>query len=138
MRATVLAAIVAIATLVLGFAPFPHLWYVLGGAVIVATLVLSTGPRITPSRLRQPLTGLAGIAMLTVIAIRGTGLVWMGVPVLAGLAAITSWLVITQTYATLATPVAQDTRPTHTSDELAPRRNEKTAATDDNPSATAA
>lgn len=127
-----------IATLMLGFAPFPQVFYVLGGALLVAAIVLGTGSTFSLAQLRQPLTGLTGIAILTVAAIRGTALIWMAVPVLAGLVAVASWLILTHDDTAVTTQKMPAALPDHTPDELSPRRDEKTAATDEDSSATAA
>lgn len=142
LRALLIAASTAVATLVLGFAPFPQVFYVLGGALLVSVIALGTGSTFSLAQLLQPLTGLTGIAMLTVAVIRGTALVWMAVPVLAGLVAVASWLIITNRDTTLTPDKRQDAvagqGPATTPDELTPRRDEKTAATDEDSSATAA
>lgn len=139
-RTVIVTASSAVATLAMGFAPFPQFWFILAVALVVTTITIATGPKATGTTRNRPLAGLAILMALVVLTIRGTSLVWAVVPVLAFVVATVVWLIVSNRYAQTAESVTQQVAPKQVADQdkLAPKRDEKTAATNDTSSATAA
>ena len=140
LRAAIVATISAICVMALGFAPVPQLWYFLGAGVLAVLVTLATGPKFTDVSVEWPPTLMTIVPALLALIIRGTSLIWAIVPVLAFVVAAATWMLVTNRYAETTveepdTPITVDEVP---QDELAPKREEKTAVTNDESSATAA
>ncbi len=140
LRAALIAAASGMCVLAMGFAPIPQLWYFLAAGAVIAVITLATGPKFTNISVEVPTVFLILIPALLAIVFRNTSLIWAVVPMLAFVVAAATWMLITNRYAETAAEVSVQPAVTHQvpGDELAPKRQEKTAAANDESSATAA
>lgn len=140
LRAALVATISAICVMALGFAPIPQLWYFLAGGALVMIVALVTGPKFTDVSVELPPALMTIVPALLAVVLRGTSLIWAIVPVLAFVVAAAAWMLVTNRYTetTVEQPVESEATDRVLEDELAPKREEKTAATNDESSATAA
>lgn len=139
LRAGIIAAIAAICVMALGFAPVPQLCFFLALGSVFTLITIVTGPKVSNVSVELPAVVMTLIPAVLVVAFRGTSLVWATVPVLAVVVAAATWMLVTNRY--IETTVDQSANPAAQhmpADELAPKREEKTAVTDDETSATAA
>ena len=140
LRAALVATDSAICVMALGFAPVPQLWYFLVGGVLVVTVTFATGPKPTDTSVALPSIFIAVIPALLPVVFRNTSLIWAITPVLAFVTAAATWMLVTNRYpeTTVEEAVESETTDRVFEDELAPKREEKTAVTNDDSSATAA
>lgn len=140
LRAAIVATVSAICVMALGFAPVPQLWYFLAGGVLIVIITLATGPKFTDVAVELPPALMTVVPALLAVVFRGTSLIWAVVPVLAFVVAAATWMLVTNRYTetTVEQPVESETTDRVLQDDLAPKREEKTAVTDDESSATAA
>lgn len=140
LRAALVATVSAICVMALGFAPVPQLWYFLVGGVLVVTVTFATGPKPTDTSVALPSIFIAVIPALLPVVFRNTSLIWAITPVLAFVTAAATWMLVTNRYpeTTVEEAVKSETTDRVFEDELAPKREEKTAVTNDDSSATAA
>jgi hypothetical protein len=144
IRIGILTAAAAISILAIGFAPVPQVYSWLGLSALAILLTILTGPKGSNSALSLPILGLMLIPALGTLLVRGTSLIWAVVPVLAFVVAAVTWMVATNRYASIETNdetavQASNQRSTITvTNTLDAKRNENTAATNEDTSRTAA
>ncbi|GAA4110875.1 hypothetical protein [Enteractinococcus coprophilus] len=141
-RAAIVATITASCVLALGFASIPQLWYLLAIGAVIVIVTLATGPKTAAVSVELPTVVMTIVPALLALVFRGTSLVWAIVPVLAFVVAAAAWMLVTNQYTETTVeeiPEPEIGEPEQLSqDELAPKREEKTAVTNDESSATAA
>ena len=140
LRAAIVATISAICVMALGFAPVPQLWYFLAAGVLIVILTLATGPKFTDVSVELPPAFMTVVPAVLALVFRGTSLIWAVVPVLAFVVAAATWMLVTNRYAetTVEESLEPETADRVPEDQLAPKREEKTAITNDESSVTAA
>lgn len=142
-RIAILTAISAGSMLALGFAPLPQLLYLLAIGGIAFGLTMATGLKNSTRTWNLPILMLTALPAIMTIVLRGTALAAVAVPVLAFVVAAATWMVATNRYTDQHIDAQVDAQVTDhpaglVSDELQPKRDEKTAAANDDSSATAA
>lgn len=151
LRISLLTAISAVFVMVLGFAPPPHLYFLLGASALAAVITIATGPKpaTRPSSLPAILTTV--IPALLALVVRDTSLMWAVVPVVTFVVAAATWLVATNLYSDVEKEhdvekelvdspevSTSDAVVIHSTDELEPKRQQKAATVNEDSSATAA
>lgn len=140
LRAAIIATISAICVMALGFAPNPQLWYFLAAGTGISIILLATGPKFTNVSVELPTVLMTIIPAVLAFGFRFTSLIWAVVPVLAFVVAAATWMLVTNRYTETEVEAAAEPALSQPKlhDELAPKREEKTAITNDKSSATAA
>ena len=143
-RTALIAVISGGSVLALGFAAVPQLFYLLAAGILAVILTLATGQNVTKRSVEPPSALMMLVPAVLALVFRGSSLSWAVVPVLAFVVAAAAWMLVSNRYveASVTQPaeretvdrVAQDAAP----DDLAPKRQEKTAVTNNESSATAA
>lgn len=138
-RIAILTAISAGSMLALGFAPLPQLLYLLAIGGIAFGLTMATGLKNSTRTWNLPILMLTALPAIMTIVLRGTALAAVAVPVLAFVVAAATWMVATNRYTDQHIDAHVTDHPAGlVPDELQPKRDEKTAAANDDSSATAA
>lgn len=139
-RSVLIAAITAIVVIALGFAPLNHLWYYVVAGLVATVIIVATGPKLNNISAGSPAVVFLVIPAVLVFAVRNTSLIWFVVPTLAFVMAAAVWVQVQNRY--LAQREQAQPQPevadSSQDDELAPKREEKTATTNDDSSMTAA